>query len=172
MTIPKPTVSWIPPGDAGTRAILSQMVTMIRQGGLDPRVRSRALMICSGIAGRDSAAQIRAIRGWLSQRFVFTRDPDGAEGLFAPWVLLQDIATTGAAHGDCDDAAMLGASLGRSLGLRAQLVTVAFQKDAPMAHVYAELSAPAMGSPWTDLDVTAPAQGPIPPVVRKWQVPV
>lgn len=171
MTGPQPRVFAIGSGDAGTRAILNAMLGLIRSGARDQRVRNAALQIVEGISGRDSAAQIRAIRSWLETHFVFRRDPAGAEGLWTPVRLLAQLPAQGVIYGDCDDAAILGASLARSVGCATRLVTVSFQAGAPMAHVWAEAADPA-GHHWQELDVTRPAQGPFPAVVREWVVPV
>jgi len=65
----------------------------------------------------------------------------------------------GVAQVDCDDVAMLGAALGKAVGLRARFVAVAFgPRGAPYRHVWAELG-PRTNNVWLDMDTTRPAQG-------------
>jgi transglutaminase-like putative cysteine protease len=98
-----------------------------------------------------------AIRQWLNRRFRFVRDPQGVELLKSPEVMLQESDLQGEAAGDCDDAAILGASVALASGYRVRWVVLGFQRGGPYGHVYAEAND---GHGWQDFDVTRPAQFP------------
>lgn len=101
----------------------------------------------------------------MAARFRFLRDPAGVELVHHPRVLLDRLRKEGYVQGDCDDAAILGAALGKVIGLPARFVVVGFRGPrGPLTHVYAEVSD---GSRWVDLDVTAPAQGFVVPPTRR-----
>lgn len=91
------------------------------------------------------------------RRFLFAPDPPEVELLKTPQLMLEEAAETGHARGDCDDAAILGASLALRMGLQARFVVLGFEPNGPYGHVYAEVWD---GRRWLDLDVTAPAQFP------------
>lgn len=126
---------------------------------MTPMVRLTATEIVVGIGGMDGVEQAHAIRDYLQNYTEFLRDPDGVEMLHGPVWQLQQIRQRGVVQVDCDDVAMLSAALGKSVGLRARFVVVAFDRpDAPYRHVWAELS-PRGVPQWIDMDVTRPAQG-------------
>lgn len=127
------------------------MRELVVAAAVDPRVRAAA---AEAIAGNGCRAC--GIRRWLGNRFRFLRDPEGVELLRTPDALLDDIARGGYTSGDCDDAAVLGAALGRAAGLPARFVVFGWAgSEGPFTHVFAELGA-GPGSRWIDLDVTRP----------------
>ena len=102
------------------------------------------------------------IRGWLADRWRFVADPKGLERVTTPHQLLLDFQRTATLAGDCDDVAVLAASMGLIAGLRSRYVAVGFEGPTrPVRHVFAELATP-LG--WVDMDITRPAD--IPPVNR------
>lgn len=81
--------------------------------------------------------------------------------------MLQKIFKEGAANGDCDDVAILGAALGMAVGLPASFVLVGFDRNEPFQHVYTELYTGLQG--WAEMDVTAPAQMPAGLEIAKYE---
>lgn len=154
-------LSWLPPGDAGTRATLRAMRAEVHAGLLDPAVRTAALGIIRHIPARDGRGHADTLRRWLGERWRFVRDPDGVEYVLTPREQLERLYRVGALEGDCDDAAVLGATLGKVIGLPARFRALAF--GGPYRHVVADLLTPAG---WRDLDVTAAAQR-IPPTISR-----
>lgn len=147
--------SWVPGGDAGARSTVQRMIGLVRRASAHPSVRGTAVQIVRTYDGRDYVSHAKAIREWAALHVQFLRDPRGTELLHDPVLLVETVKRVGVVHVDCDDAAMLAAALGRSIGLRARFVVLAFlDKRAPFAHVFAELS-PPVGSPrWIEQDVT------------------
>lgn len=162
------TRHWIPSGDAGTVATVRIMVRLARAGSVHPLVRETASRIVSPVQGRDGAAQARLLRGWLANHVAFLRDPAGAELLHTPVRLLTMVGQGGTIHVDCDDAAILGASMGRAVGLLSRFVVVGFRSPAaPYQHVWAEVANP-VGSPrWVELDITRSAQRIVPGLISR-----
>lgn len=150
---------WVASGDAGAKGTVRQMVALVRRASSHPSIRSLAVQIVSPYSGRDYVRHALAIREWAAMHIQFLRDPRGTELLHDPVLIADMVRRGGAAHVDCDDAAMMTAALGKSVGLRARFVTIAFlDKKAPYAHVFTELS-PPVGSPrWIEQDVTREAQ--------------
>lgn len=143
----------LPGGDFGTYLTIGQMRGMVLREFMLPIVRLSAVQI---VAGADAPAV--AIRNWLEDHTVFQRDPDGMEMLHGPAWQMRQALTAGTVRVDCDDVAMLAAALGKAAGLRARFIVVGFgSPKAPFRHVWTELAPP--GAPWTECDITRPAQG-------------
>lgn len=163
----------LPGGNAFTVATVRRMRRLAVAGQADPDVRRLALRITDGFRGQDSLGMIGAIRGWMMNHIVFTRDPRKHELLIAPRILVQSLRKQGN-HGilriDCDDVATLAAALGGAVGLDARFVVVAYlskTKGAPR-HVWAELS-PPLKKQWQEVDVTRDFQGLPPQSAIRWK---
>lgn len=156
-------------GDRGTADTLATMDELVSRGVDSPAIvgAARELVTRAG-AGRDGVKQARAIRQWLSSVWRFVEDPSDRELLRDPAAMLAEYDRLGIVMGDCDEAAVLGAALGRAVGLEDSFTVLAFPSggNAPdtFAHVYASLLTPAGVS--VDLDVTRPA-GPVPMPTRR-----
>ena len=129
---------------------MATMERLAKKGARDEEVRARAVDLAPG-----GPADIRA---WIVQRFSFVRDPQNVEFLKSPAYMLGEWDRTGRITGDCDDAAILGASVALASGYRVRWVLLGFTPGAPFKHVYAEAAKGA--GPWVDFDVTKPAQFP------------
>lgn len=149
-------VTQIPRGDAGTTATLHKMRRLVNDSLPLPLVRGTAVNIIRQAVPRDRRGQIALIRAFLIERVQFVRDPVGVELLHSPEWLLRDIAARYYTNADCDDVAILGAALGKAVGLKARFIAVAFHDPvAPYSHVWAELFD---GDRWGELDVTRTVQ--------------
>jgi transglutaminase-like putative cysteine protease len=165
----------IPSGDAGTRAMLDSMKRNVARDYLKPIVRLTAVEIVRGLPARQDGQQIAAIRDWMVQHFQFLRDPRGAELNYSPEWMIREVQKTGVMNADCDDAAVLAASLGKAIGLRARFVCLAFfSKSAGFSHVYTDLASPIGKSPkWVEMDVTRGAQSiPVSQISRRMEAEV
>jgi transglutaminase-like putative cysteine protease len=156
----------IPGGDAGTHATLSHMARLVDLGAVTPTVRRVAASLALG-TGRDARLQARLIRDWVDTHTEFLADPLNAEALTPPEQMITLIQSDGLVQVDCDDVAMLAASLGMSIGLRARFVVVAFGQGPqdPFAHIWTELAGAT--TPWVTVDPTRPVWG-MPAVSRTW----
>jgi transglutaminase-like putative cysteine protease len=142
-------------GDLGALATLARMRAMVNQSLADAAVRDAAQELVRMLPARDTFAQAQAIREFVAQGVQFVPDPRGVEVLTSPAKMLADIAARRSTQGDCDNAAVLSAALGKAIGLRAQFVVLGFfSPDAPYSHVYTRLQT-AQG--WLQMDTTKPA---------------
>lgn len=160
----RPTaLGWIPGGDAGTLATLVQMRALARDGVRDPLVRA----VAARFAGYEPAVQVATLRSWLAMRWHFAPDPRAHETLVPPGAQLRVEAQTGRLAGDCDDGAILAASLLLALGIPARFVVLGFGPGVPpFQHVFTEAHTP---SGWQELDVTARERK---PPTRRWTMEV
>jgi transglutaminase-like putative cysteine protease len=168
---------WNPPGDFGNLETAANMAVLARSRQNDPLVRSAWTDITRGVTPPTTYDEGMMLRTWLAGHFSFLVDPEG-EGVFGgtedielirdPDVMLQEIQASYTAHGDCDDAAILGAAL--ALGAPVpfsgvHFVLVGLDPNLPYTHVFTEILT-ARG--WLDLDVTR-GQGHV-PTIRKREV--
>jgi transglutaminase-like putative cysteine protease len=157
-------------GDLGALQTISRMRQLVNSSLTDPAVIQTARSVVALCPPRDINCRAQSIREWLSDHFQFENDPRGVELITTPRYLLDRIAARYYAQGDCDDAAILGAALGKAVGLRARFVILGFHRPAaPYSHVFTILRGAGV---WHSLDVTKPARGPFPPVSRSSQVEV
>ena len=142
------------PGDRGTVETLHRMRRIARRQSTDLPLVMLARHVVLEAGPRDRPEAVRVIRRWLRKHTKFVPDPIGTEYLVAPSDMLEGVARTGVAAGDCDDVAMLGAALARAVGIPTRLTAVAFDEAQPFRHVFTEAHD---GDDWRELDVTKPA---------------
>lgn len=154
MTAQPVATGWLP-RDASTQVMVRQMQALVENAYVDPVVRQTATDIVRYGNPRDYLGAARRIRQYLSDHIRFLRDPEGRELSFTPQLMLRTIKDYEIANVDCDDAAVLAASLGRSVGLQARFVLLGFLNPTnPLAHVYTELAGPGKNPVWIEQDVT------------------
>ena len=118
--------------------------------------------IVANVPPRDVGAQIQAIGAWLNAHFRYLSDPVGVELLRDPNGGITEILRYGYTQGDCDEAAMLSATLGMANGIPARFRALAFYSPtAPFSHVICDLLGP--GNTWIPIDITKPANMDVPP---------
>lgn len=157
-------------GDAGTAQTVAQMKSLVNQSLTDPVVVETARGLAAQNQPRDTDSQAETIKSYLSEHFMFVRDPNGVELLSTPRFMLDSINNRMYAQGDCDEAAILAAALGKAIGLQARFILLGFSgPTGPMAHVFTLLRG---RSGWHNLDVTRPSVGFIPPATRVQEVEV
>lgn len=155
MTYARESVRWIPEGNAGHEITVRVMRMLARRAATDPllqRIAADNLMD----AGPPELRAWR-LKRWLEDHAVFEPDPPGTEYIRTPAELAGRIQESGAAQGDCDDFAALGAALAHIAGLESRFVLLGFLPGAPWRHVYTEVRA---NGEWLPLDPTRPAQLP------------
>ena len=127
-----------------------------------PVVESAAALL-RYVPGRNYSARAAFLRSWLNSHFIFTPDPHGVETLRTPDYMLSAIERQGWVAGDCDDAAILSAALGKAAGFPATFVALAFDPTGKrFRHVYTVLHGPA-GEEY-EMDFTRSNQA-LPPAV-------
>lgn len=148
-----PTVTTLPPGDAGVDQTLRYMAQSARAAAsAQPHGWGRRNLWWN----LGWKARCRALRQWLLDHTQFQDDPPGVERVRHPMEMLRAIEQGSRAAGDCDDIAALAAAVALIAGLRVRWRVLAFgDGHAPFTHVYAEV-APPEGNWWCELDVTRP----------------
>jgi transglutaminase-like putative cysteine protease len=151
-------------GDLGAWQTLRKMRALVNASLTDPVVVAAAKEAVAACAAGDYECNAFQVGYWLGERFQFVRDPVDVELLHEPRYMLDAITSRGFFQGDCDDAAVLGAALGKAIGLRARLRAIGFDKVGPFSHVIADVRTPRG---WVQLDVTRPAQFDRLPVIAR-----
>lgn len=138
------------------------MRRLVRQGVADRLTVESAQAIVRACPQRDARCEALKLRAWLARYFRFVRDPARQETLRPARLLLEQQKRDGVASGDCDDAAVLGASLAASIGFQPFAMVTGRRPGAPYQHVYSVLPLAPYSSGFVDLDVTRPANMPAP----------
>jgi hypothetical protein len=160
----------LPLGEAGTDRTVAEMRRVVRDSLTDPLVVGYGRQIAAGCVPRDDLCRALSVRKWMGEYFQFERDPVGVELVMTPRLMLDRVASGRMVQGDCDDAAVLAASMGMSVGMRARFVLYGFglplsSGRTPLSHVYTVLQA---GQKWVQIDVTRPERA-RPPSRVNWR---
>ena len=161
-------------GDQGALDTLGIMAELVNQSTHNPLVVECARFLAVNAApARDELRQANAIRAWLARVWRFVDDPADTELLRDPEAMLREYFARDVVTGDCDEAAILGASLGKCVGLGACFTVYAFDPrdggNGGFSHVFASLL--TSGGRSINLDVTKPA-GSVPAPSRELTVEV
>ena len=105
----------LPSGAAGNMATVNFMVKIARERAGSQKVRALATAIVNGVKSMHYLDESRAIGEYVQRNVRYVRDPSGIERLTDPDLMIEEIQT-GRAQGDCDDMALLVASLLLSIG--------------------------------------------------------
>lgn len=148
------TAQVLPPGQQGTIQTLDLMAKYVRDSQTDIGLIDFANGILSafGVPARNDKAKIDAIFAYVKAAVTFRKDPYDAE-------LVKDARRTlQTGYGDCDDIAVLLASLLACVGECPRFAVMKMTKGSPVwEHVYVEVQ---LGNQWLPLDTTRdPKQG-------------
>lgn len=142
-TRPKSTLALIPSGRAGTDRTLAEMVRLARHWKKDAGIWKLSRQILRGTPA-NYRAEIARIFSWVKDNIRYTGDVRDVETLATPEATLEVRA------GDCDDMAVLLASLLESVNHPTRFIALAFDNDA-FSHVLTETR---VGERWIALDPT------------------
>lgn len=168
-TITRATIAY---GDAGVMDTLRIMQRVIDGAMDDPLVVSTARALAAADGPMQQLGAAVRIRAWMQRAWRFVEDPLTREHLEDAGYLLRQYQQLAYIPGDCDEAAILGATLGKAVGLTATLTVLAFDTGDTAgtprySHVFASLLTTA-GQVIT-LDITKPSH-PVARVVRQLTV--
>lgn len=111
------------------------------RGATAPAVRFLAEHIVRHVAPKDYLSEVLAIRYWVNSHVPYLRDPATVEWLRDPLALIEEIQATGQngklgiVRADCDEIAMLCASLAMAVGNECDFVPVGFLTGGAPTHV-------------------------------------
>jgi len=125
-----------------SNARIGSMQTGAWVGTSDPKhgaleIRRLVEQICSGLQSGDYAGEILACYYWVCQNIRYMRDPQEVELVKEPIVLLRTRS------GDCDDAAVLLASMLMACGNECRFVLISFNPQKIPSHVFCAVKTPA-----------------------------
>lgn len=137
----------LPGGDAGTRATLKEMRSIVRAWKTDPSIRQFAARITSVCGTHHNwTCQIETLHEWVRDNIQFLPDVAEVETLQTPELTLEQ------GSGDCDDQAILLATLLQSIGHPARFIAVDLGHGG-FSHVFVET---AIGAYWVAAETTEP----------------
>lgn len=144
---PTPTktkITTIPNGAAGVRVTLKIMDDIVRRSKENYAIRELTLSLTRDLAPKDWLGEIQAIFDYVQNNIRYVKDIDGIETIATPEKTLE------IGQGDCDDMAVLAATMLASIGHPARFIAVGFN-GRPLSHVYVETK---LGNQWIPMEVT------------------
>ncbi len=143
----KTILSQLPSGVAGTRATLRAMARLVAVFHVEHIIYQLARTIVRNVPGKDYLGELQAVQTWVRAHIRYTRDIHGIESLQWPTRTLE------MGHGDCDDQAVLVASLLSAIGFPVRFRAVGWRAGA-YVHVLTEGQLP--GGRWVTVETTEP----------------
>lgn len=139
----------MPDGEAGTRATLKVMASLVRRYRKNIAVRSLALDIVRPVSGhKNFRAMAAALCNWVRNNVQYVRDVNDVETLQTP------LKTLDLMQGDCDDQSTLLAALLEAVGFHTRFTAIKTSTFGPFIHVLAE--AQLGRNTWMPLETTEP----------------
>lgn len=120
------------------------MVRLVRTWRKDPGIWKLSREIVRTVPAKDFRGQVERIFHWVKQHIRYVNDVRDVETIATPKAILE------VSSGDCDDMAVLLASLLESVGHPTRFVALGFNGDN-FSHVLTETR---LGSKWLSLDPT------------------
>lgn len=147
---PTATLETLPNGLNGTRLVLRRMVEIAREARAHPHINTLALQIARYVRSYDRVGEAKAVQTWVQRMIRYRRDVRTVETLRHPLITLELRA------GDCDDQAVLVASLLESIGHTMRFKVYGGDENA-FEHVLAQTYLPsARGDNWFALETIRP----------------
>jgi transglutaminase-like putative cysteine protease len=129
--------------------VIDRLVAELQRFKRDPRelayVRGVALDIVTNLAPNDDLGEVRAVWQYVRDQVRYVRDVASVDTLQTPR------ATLSVLQGDCDDKAVLLASLLETIGYATRFVVSATVPGRSYNHVYVEAFVPKLGR-WIPLE--------------------
>ena len=141
-------LSYIPAGDAGTRATLTAMAKLAKDGAKTPLIRQLALNIVKHLPEKKFYGEVRAVLKFVQDKIRYVRDIADVETISPPSETLR------LGQGDCDDKSILFASLALALGNDVKFVAI----DAGHGQYSHVLPRVRVGDKWLFAETINPGQ--------------
>lgn len=139
----------IAPGEAGIFQSLTAMVLAARKERVDPTVRAKVHELTASCAPTDQACKAAALYSFVKSRLDYVPDPEDIEAVGLASYHLANVAAFGRSEGDCDDGAVLLATLGAAAGFPVRYAVASFRDDLELHHVWTEFR---VNGKWVNLD--------------------
>lgn len=125
-------------GSMGNYQTVREMKKVARKYSGDPLVRRTAESILNeyNTKSHNHLDEAKAVGDWVKRHMKYAKDPDGIEQLQSPNLMIRRILK-GEARGDCDDMALLVATLLLSLGIKCAYRIVRYKTESGgYNHIY------------------------------------
>lgn len=149
MAVDRITLTEIPDGDAGTRATLKIMGSLVKAYKVNPEIYTLARQLVAHLPQKDWPGQVRALTEFVRDRVRYVHDIAGMEGLQTPTVTLEILA------GDCDDKCTLLGSLLATINHPVQFAAARIENAPDYGHVFVRT---LIGRNWIPLETTEPVE--------------
>lgn len=116
----------------------------------DRQVRALAVRLTDGCRRGDVQCQMHRVLRFARGSMRYLPDPRGGELIHDPLDTIKRVQEYGLASGDCDDGAVLVASMLESIGVATRLRAVSTRKDGRLHHVAVEARHPSGFWIWLD----------------------
>lgn len=136
----------IPSGVDGKRATLQVMGQLVRAFKVRPEVRNVAVELTHACAPKARACELRQLQHFVRDRIRYIGDVEGVETLQTP------IETLRIEAGDCDDKAILVATLAASIGF----VTIFWAMQDPSTGGWHVIAGAKLGRGYIPLETIFP----------------
>lgn len=103
---------------------------------------------------KDYLSEMLAVRNFVAERCRYANDPVALELVKDPQRMIEEIQTHGITVVDCDEYALLIATMCRQLGRQSEWVTVGFGEQNHFSHVFDRSKEPKTAK-WIVLDPVA-----------------
>lgn len=110
--------------------------------------------IIRGLQDKDYLSEILAVRNWVHEKCRYSNDALGVEQIQDPERMCDQIVKYGRCVIDCDEYALLIATLCRQLGREVEFVIVGFGRAGAYSHVFCRVKEPKSGK-WIVVDPVA-----------------
>lgn len=138
------TLRSVPGGDAGSLETVAVMRALVNAAKVDPYILNFAVSVVFQEPQQDEAAEVGAIFNYVRGFVRYVRDVVGIESVSTPHMSIMRRV------GDCDDKAVLLASLLEAIGYPTRFVLAAYRGHA-FEHVYTQVY---FRDGWVSLDPT------------------
>jgi len=128
------------------KATLKAMSDFAKAGKKSLYIRNKALDLTQSLPAKAGMSEIAALFDYVQNRVRYVRDINGVETLQTPEQTLEQ------GSGDCDDKAVLLASLLESIGHPTRFVALGF--DGPYDYSHVIVDTRIGGNKWLPLDAT------------------
>lgn len=137
--------------------ILRFMESVRRRREREPYLREVAVRLLRGVDDHDQREQAARLLDFVKSKVKYVLDPNGSEYVRDPVLMVSEIYRHGEARGDCDDHALLLASLLGAIGMNARCVAVKIPEELPEGEDYYNhvIAQAQIAGEWLDLDPCA-----------------
>lgn len=147
--LPEISTKKLPDGIQGNKETIKVMTKVARERAGHPVVQTfaRNILLSYHVPSQDYVDEALAIGDYVLKHVRYVRDPDGIEQLQDPVTMIDQI-TRGISQGDCDDMALLIATLLIAIGHQPYFRAVRYKDSSgPYNHIYVVVYERNWGSP-------------------------